>query len=140
MNIGEMFQNVIAAVTGLKSQLTSLSEQVAELKQSNGGATVELEAKTTEIADLKAKLEAAPKPEAVTTLTEEVATLKATIAGEPQRINAALAAELAKAGHPPIKSQNQNSSGSSVEDQILNEQDPVKRTQLYRQHKNQIRR
>jgi regulator of replication initiation timing len=102
VNIGEFLQNILAKVSGTDGKIDALSKQLDELKLTNGSAVVELEAKTAEVVELKAQLAEAPKLEEFKAATDKVAELQAIVDGEPQRINAALSAEISKFGAPPI--------------------------------------
>lgn len=106
MNFADAFSNILAKLGGFDSKFDALSEQIANLKQENGSATADIEAKNAEIADLKAKLAEAPTATALAEVTENLAAKTKEFddykAAEPKRINAALVDEISKFGVPPI--------------------------------------
>jgi hypothetical protein len=138
MNFAEAFSNILAKLGGFDGKFDALSAQISELKQSNGTATAELEAKVSEIADLKAQLNAAPKPEDLKAAADKVTELQSIVEGEPQRTNAALAAELAKFGHAPVKPGTQPA-GDSFSAQLEAIKDPTERDRFFKANRAAIR-
>lgn len=106
MNLIEDFKNFLASFTGLTSRLEATS---AELK-----ASVEnINARDKEIADLKAKLESAPKSEDLKAAQDLAASekaradkaeadLKAEQDAMPKKINDGIAQAVAANGHAPV--------------------------------------
>lgn len=141
MNIVESFQSLFAKFSGIADRLDA---SVAENKQSQ----VELEAKDAEILNLKSQLEAAPKPEAITELSDKITaleaekvTLEAKVASLPEQINAQAAQIVAANGHAPVPTAGINDSKpklEALEAKIKAETNPLKRTQIFREHKAEI--
>jgi chromosome segregation ATPase len=143
VNIVEAFQGLLAKFTGVAERL---EQSIAENKQS---ASV-IEAKDTEIASLKSQLESAPKLEAITELSDKVTaleaekvTLKAEVASLPQQVNTKAAEIVAANGHAPVPTAGINDSKPRIEsimEEIRAETNPIKRTQLYDKHKEEIKK
>lgn len=131
------FQEFLARFTGQADRLDKISNDLTT-------ALSTVNAKDGEIADLKAKLEAAPKPEAIATLTAEIKTLttraetaEAEVKTLPEKINAEAARIIAGAGVPPVdaKGGNEQAGKTGILAQLEAIKDPMARSAFFRENK-----
>lgn len=105
MNLAEF----LLKITGQADRIAESETKLSGIADQLTAALSTVEAKDAEIAKLKADLELAPKPEAITelegkvaALSTENATLEAEVAALPEKINAEAARIAASNGHAPV--------------------------------------